>query len=142
MAESIQKATIPIQSLPAVVGSGEYLIRYRVISEDQNRISSWSPIYSVSPYPDGVVPVNSEIVVNGQIATVVWGNAENNPSYDIFVGYGFEPEMTYQSTTISNNYSFILQPANSVVKVVIQIASAARQINAALLIAESEASLV
>lgn len=42
-----KKVTIPVKDLPAMLPSGKHLVRYRVISEDKNRISAWSPIYSI-----------------------------------------------------------------------------------------------
>ena len=40
MAEEIKKIIIPISSLPDPA-----FIRYRIISEDRNQVSHWSPIY-------------------------------------------------------------------------------------------------
>lgn len=55
MQEEIKKVIIPPQNLLAVNVSNDvdstesnYLIRYRIISEDKARRSAWSPIYSVT----------------------------------------------------------------------------------------------
>lgn len=43
-----KKIIIPRESLPAPSSStGLYEIRYRIISEDRNRISAWSPIFTI-----------------------------------------------------------------------------------------------
>jgi hypothetical protein len=42
-----KKVTIPVKDLPAMLPSGKHLVRYRVVSEDKNRVSAWSPIYSI-----------------------------------------------------------------------------------------------
>ncbi len=40
----IKKATVQSFALPSPL-DGQYLVRYRVVSEDKNRRSHWSPIY-------------------------------------------------------------------------------------------------
>lgn len=44
---SVKKVTVEKKDLPPLSPNGEYLIRYRVISEDKNRTSHWSPIYTL-----------------------------------------------------------------------------------------------
>ena len=44
MAELIRKAIIPFSSIPAKDPNEQYFIRYRVISEDQNLTSAWTPL--------------------------------------------------------------------------------------------------
>lgn len=143
MTEVIQRVVIPISSLPPVNEDGAYSIRYRVISEDQNRISHWSPIYNITPYQDGIVPVNAEIVINGNIATIVWENSTNTTYYDIFIGYGLESNLSYVATTNLNMYSFIVTGvAPTTIYATIQVASSSRIISNSLTLAEVTASLV
>ncbi len=63
MAEIIKKAKILKESLPPVSSvTGDYSVRYRIISEDKNRTSSWSSVYSVDPnytYVPGKINVSS-----------------------------------------------------------------------------------
>lgn len=54
MADDVKKVIIPPQNLMAVNISNDidsnvsqYLVRYRIISEDKTRKSAWSPIYNV-----------------------------------------------------------------------------------------------
>lgn len=43
-----KKIIIPRESLPAPdTTTGYYQIRYRVVSDDKNRISAWSPIFTI-----------------------------------------------------------------------------------------------
>jgi hypothetical protein len=42
-----KKVTIEKKQLPSLSPDGKYLLRYRIISEDKNRNSHWSPIYSL-----------------------------------------------------------------------------------------------
>ena len=46
-----KKVAIPISELPPLTADGKYLVRYRVSSDDKNRVSAWSPTYKVlAPY--------------------------------------------------------------------------------------------
>ena len=48
--QNIKKFRIPVSDLPPINSITEgYSIRYRVISEDRNRTSYWSPIYLIEP---------------------------------------------------------------------------------------------
>ena len=43
----IKKLIIPKNQLPPVNDDNEYVLRYRIISDDKNRSSHYSPIFSV-----------------------------------------------------------------------------------------------
>lgn len=48
MAEAIKNIVIPTEELPPLQdGQSNYIIRYRIVSEDRNRSSAWSPIIVV-----------------------------------------------------------------------------------------------
>lgn len=48
--EIIKKLRIPYNDLPTIDSINEgYSLRYRVVSSDRNRVSHWSPIYSIQP---------------------------------------------------------------------------------------------
>lgn len=69
------KSIIPATSLPEInAETGTYFIRYRIISEDRNNQSYWSPIYEVDPqftYQTGTITVAKN---SGQ-ANIVWDAA-------------------------------------------------------------------
>ena len=50
--ENIKKATFLMSSLPGGIinpdGTAGYYVRFRLVSDDKNRKSQWSPIYFVS----------------------------------------------------------------------------------------------
>jgi hypothetical protein len=50
--EPVKKVIIPIAELPgsSPIADG-YLVRFRIVSEDKNRVSHWSPIYVVREIP-------------------------------------------------------------------------------------------
>lgn len=48
--KNIKKITIANSDLPDILAKEEgYLVRYRVVSEDKNRVSHWSPLKLISP---------------------------------------------------------------------------------------------
>lgn len=63
MSEIIKKARVSKESLPSTNSiTGNYSIRYRIVSEDKNRVSAWSSVYSVDPnytYVPGKINVSS-----------------------------------------------------------------------------------
>jgi hypothetical protein len=69
--EIIKKIKILQDDLPTINSlTGKYDIRYRVISEDKNRTSHWSPIISITPQ---YVYVSGNInIVSSGITTVAW----------------------------------------------------------------------
>ena len=68
---AVKKAIVPKESLPPVDSeTAGYVVRYRIISEDKNRASHWSPITTIDPQ---YVYVPGEItIVSSGITTVVW----------------------------------------------------------------------
>ena len=129
---------IPKNELPPVESSNVYSVRFRVVSEDKNRVSHWSPIFII----DSVTPVavSGDLVVNGPIITAVWGDEEGRPEYDVFVNFdsaGYQ----YHGTTPIHSYSF-LNEGTSTVRVAIQIVGSTKTRNAALTIWESSITSV
>jgi len=124
----IKKAIIRKQDLPPVDSENSYKIRFRVISEDKNRYSHWSPIVSV----EGNAPqsVNGSVIYADGVANAVWGDEASYPNYDVFVGFdGASP--IYHGTTSIHNYSF-LNEGTTQIEVIIQIASSSKTLSNAL----------
>ena len=124
---------IPRNQLPPVESNNVYSVRFRVISEDKNRLSHWSPIFVI----DSVAPVavSGALSVTETIITAVWGDEEGRPAYDVFVNFdsgGYE----YHGTTTTHQYAF-LNEGISTVRVAIQISSSSKARNAGLTIWES-----
>jgi hypothetical protein len=72
MAEVIKKAKVSKNNLPAINSSSEtYGVRYRVISEDKNRSSSWSPIFDIDPNYT-YVPGKINITSSSGAVSVTW----------------------------------------------------------------------
>ena len=47
MAEVIKKVEVPFSAIPAKSADERYFLRYRVISEDQNITSAWTPLIAL-----------------------------------------------------------------------------------------------
>ena len=91
--EIIKKIKILQKDLPTINSITEkYDIRYRVVSEDKNRTSQWSPIVNIDPeyiYVPGNISISSS-----NITTVAWDSVSINigantirkaKEYDIWV---------------------------------------------------------
>lgn len=135
MADSrIKKVTIEKDNLPGVNIDNQYLVRFRVVSEDKNRLSHWSPVYKVDGTP--AETVSGQVSVSGGFIIAVWSDEINFPKYDIFVKFD-DGEYFYHGTSTTHTYSFI-NTGNSTVKVAIQISGYQKVRNDNLLIYESE----
>ena len=115
-------------------GNYGHIVRYRIISEDQNRFSHWSPITQLEV--PAVTQVAGDVGVAGNIIQVVWGDEENRPNYDVFVDFD-NSGYVYHGTTPIHTYSFLSNISYSSVKVAIQVASIEKERASSITIFES-----
>jgi hypothetical protein len=120
MSETIKKAKILKENLPPVSSiTGEYSVRYRIISEDKNRTSSWSSVYSVDPnytYVAGKINLSSSSgVVRAawdSVAIKIGANTiRQAKDYDIFVKWSKADgigDWNYVDRITTNNTSFVV----------------------------------
>jgi hypothetical protein len=151
---SVKKVTIEKKDLVPLSPDGKYLLRYRIISEDKNRTSHWSPIYSLDlanvkkgdDIINLIIPVVSSIEVTDTNILVSWGDANERSSYDIFASFGtlssgtinYEP-YSYKGSSPIHSHSFKKKDgAYTHVKIAIQLAGIEKITSPALTIAESE----
>jgi len=134
-----QKVRLTRADLPEVsrLSNGEYgyVVRYRIISEDQNRFSHWSPIRELVMPP--VLPVDGDVTAIGNIIQAVWGDEEDRPNYDVFVRFD-NNEYFYHGTTPTHQYSFLSSGNPSTVQVAVQVSSTEKEKAESLTIFESE----
>lgn len=137
---NIKKVRILKNDLPPINAErGKYLVRYRIISEDRNRISHWSPQFEISPVAldleaaedknISISKVGESLVVRWNISARALEEFNKNPtlstaSYDVYVAWGSTPtsvgNLEYYAT-ISGNFINIPQQASSQsVRIVIQ----------------------
>ena len=131
---NIKKTRILKSSLPPIDSDTlKYNTRYRVISEDKNRTSHWSPIYN----SDGtdVIATSGAVSKTGNVVTAVWGDENDFPEYDVFVKFD-SGEFAYHGKSKEHSYSF-LKTGTTSVRVKVQIVSSKKEIKAALNIFDS-----
>lgn len=131
---NIKKLRILKSSLPPIDHDTlNYNLRYRIISDDRNRKSHYSPVYNISE--GSITSVSGALSITTTIINAVWGDANLRPKYDIFVGFdGAAP--TYHGTSSVHSYSF-LNTGSSSVRVKIQISSSKKEVKAGLNIFDS-----
>jgi hypothetical protein len=77
MADSrVKKVVIENSDLPPVDSNGEYFLRYRIVSEDRNRTSHWSPVYNIDPAYE-LDPVGALVVEKNQNHVLIIWNPAN-----------------------------------------------------------------
>jgi hypothetical protein len=135
MADSgIKKAIIKKALLPAIDSDNiGYIFRYRVISEDKNRTSQWSPVNLVTD--NSITTVSGALQISQTITTVVWGDELNRPKYDIFVGFD-SATPTYHGTSPIHAYSF-LNTGTTDVRVIVQVEASQKELYPSLEIYDS-----
>jgi hypothetical protein len=135
MADSgIKKAIIKKALLPAIDSDNVgYIFRYRVVSEDKNRTSQWSPVNIVGD--DSITSVNGALQISQTITTVVWDDELNRPKYDIFVGFDSATPI-YHGTSPIHTYSF-LNTGTTDVRVIVQVEASQKELYPSLEIYDS-----
>jgi hypothetical protein len=136
---NIKKLRIPKASLPPVDHDTlKYNARYRIISEDRNRTSHWSPIYN----SNGVLVESyvGSLSINPEIITAVWreediNTVEVDEMYDIFVSFDGE-NFVYHGFTQTHSFMFLNQGTTSV-RVKVQVISSKKEIKPSLLVYDS-----
>jgi hypothetical protein len=147
---TIKKTIISGSSLPPLSSNGEYVLRYRIVSEDKNRTSHWSPIYYIDAKPSIRQVTGGIEISNGTlVVSVIWGDPNLKSIYDIFVSFGIFDEETseltwgdyfYHGSSTNNSYSFLRNPEHTDVRVKIQLAGIEKERNPILTICTLQGS--
>jgi hypothetical protein len=131
---AVKKAIVPKESLPPVDSeTAGYVVRYRIISEDKNRTSHWSPTFVTNAVPTETV--SGALSITSSIITAVWDDELNRPQYDVFVKFD-SGAFAYHGTSPTHTYSF-LNTGTTSVHVKIQIASSVKEVKESLVIFDS-----
>ena len=131
---NIKKTRILKSELPPINSDTlKYNTRYRVISEDKNRTSHWSPIYNSNG--TSIVGTTGALSISEEIITAVWEDQNDFPEYDVFVKFD-SSDFFYHGTSKVHSYSF-LKTGTTTVRVKVQIVSSKKEIKAALNIFDS-----
>lgn len=117
----IKNAVVPKEDLPPLnSATKKYLVRYRIVSEDRNRVSHWSPQYLISPVPLAKTEYSPLTVTKGSGFLVFnWETDARGSvsSYDIYVAWGTSSGSVGLSEyygTITGNQVMIPIPAGKV----------------------------
>ncbi len=126
--------------------SGYYTIRFRIVSEDRNRSSHWSPQYLVAP---SHIDQTSSITVSSSNGTlsVLW-DLDQSQDYDVYVAWGSgitDPETNwgvgqynYAATVSGSFFSMAIpDPGYTRAKVAVQTRTFPRRHLPAVVVAES-----
>jgi hypothetical protein len=129
-----KKVTILKSSIETISGVNQnYVIRYRIVSEDKNRSSHWSPQYSI-PSPTLDTVEYSVTIGTGSPKTIVsiWEHTQglSADNYDVYLKWTV-PEIApaiaipdvweYITTTSSPSFSTIKRSGATKVQVAVQV---------------------
>lgn len=106
MAEKIQKIYIPRAALPPMNADTEsYFYRYRVISEDRNQTSHWTPVQSVKVSPITQLTTQQYSIrksdsANSNDVVLVWTTPESlvGVSLDVYARWAGNDEYREESS--------------------------------------------
>lgn len=111
--KNIKKVVIPKSELPSVdLNNLKYNVRYRIVSEDKNRISYWSKIYSVTAPPVTLLDYTVFTRTSDKLLYATWNPKADQgiTAFDLYIKWvGNQNESLYPweyTTTVnSNSYS-------------------------------------
>lgn len=117
----IKNVVIKKELLGKVTENNKTVLRFRIVAEDKNRKSSYSPIVFT---PSAQVDAGTgDIRQLGNTLILSWASANLSTQilYDVFIGFDSSAP-TYRTTTESTNYSF-LKTGTTSVKAIVQVSS-------------------
>lgn len=117
----IKKIIIPKSKLPGFFGENrQYVLRYRFISEDKNRISHWSPVYKIVAEDTPNEILNSMIIdTSNRIVNIAWEPQESIEEYFIYVKWN-NSGWQYYTKTSQTNYSIVYSNDKTYIHVAVQ----------------------
>jgi hypothetical protein len=136
---NIKKLRILKSSLPPIDHDTlKYNLRYRIVSDDRNRVSHWSPIYNLNG--STVEAYTGSLSINPEIITAVWKeedqlDIEADESYDVFVKFD-SGSFIYHGFVSTHSFMF-LNEGTSTVHVKVQVISSKKEIKPSLLVYDS-----
>jgi hypothetical protein len=139
MSDGIKKVTVKKSSLPPVNELNQHYIRFRVVSDDKNRVSHWSPLYKLKA--KDIQESFGSVTISDNIAFVVWEDFGQNPEYDVFLIDVDESEQEQEATlieTTTRKNSVILLLEKVKIKILIQRASINKDVQQNLTVYKSD----
>ena len=117
----IKNVVIKKELLGKVTENNKTVLRFRIVAEDKNRKSSYSPIVFT---PSAEVNAGTgDIRQLGNTLILSWASANLSTQrlYDVFIGFDSSTP-TYKTTTESTNYSF-LKTGTTSARAIVQVSS-------------------
>jgi hypothetical protein len=145
---NLKKAKIPVSDIQLVDAENRYVLRYRVVSEDKNRISHWSQFLRVDGPPIDPAGYEGAIAVTIKDISVNWYDTPRRGSYDVFVRYGNGPSIqnitwgayAYSGSSLTQSYTILNNVSAGYIGVLVQV-SGNKVLNNALKIYEDLSTL-
>jgi hypothetical protein len=117
----IKNVIIEKSNLPEVYGvHQEYLVRYRIVSDDKNRLSHWSPQYKLAVSNQSNINYSLSIDNPSNVIRLVWEPVLNISQYDLYAKWDNQ-SWEYVSAVSSTSYSLLIKDNTSSVKFAVQI---------------------
>jgi hypothetical protein len=117
----VKKVVIKKEDLPAFNGTEQnYLVRYRIVSEDRNRTSHWSPYYAVATPTASQVACSVTVLSN--VINLVWQHPTSTTfqQYDVYIKTNIK-DWTYLSSSSSTQFSTLVPTGISSFQVAVQV---------------------
>jgi hypothetical protein len=118
----IKKVIVPKANLPQRSGVNEnYVVRFRVVSEDKNRSSHWSTKYRLPLSSVESIPFSLSASQTSNTITTVWTPTSSTKSeFDVYVKWDTE-DWQYATTVYSTMFATIIKDGATNVKVAVQV---------------------
>lgn len=134
---AVKKVRIPLASLPPADSDNNYHVRYRIVSEDRNRVSHWSPTIELSSLTVSAATtaslnlVSTDAVNSLYVFSLIWED-DNGTAYDIFTsvdpaGTPALSDYVFHGRTSLHNYNFVTSSSATNVYVRIQVAGSKQE---------------
>ncbi len=153
----VRKATISRDSLPPInADENKYVVRFRIMSEDRNRWSHWSPQYLLSPTPVDlsaaedknivITKTGSMVIAQWNVSSEAQAQFQKNPSssinnYDVYVAWGTQAGSTgtleYFATVTGNSVVLPIPTGKLSVRVLVQTMTYPRKVLSSVAVADS-----
>jgi hypothetical protein len=127
--ERTKKVVIKKADLPAYSGENQsYIVRYRVVSEDKNRTSHWSPQYRLPVSAQSLTTDHSiSVNVEARMINVVWQpQASSGNNFDVYVKWDND-SYAYVGSVTTPMYTGLIKNGASSVKVAVQVPTFPKQ---------------
>lgn len=123
MSEIVKRVIVPQSELPAIGKIlGKYVVRYRIISEDRNRLSHWSPSYILETTPLSEIQHKVSKDTSNEAVEVFW----TPPStlglnlLDVYVKWG-SADWQYATNLSSTYYKVSIPNEATSVQIAVQV---------------------